>query len=77
VTVVTWLRRFGNTVMIDHGGGYYTVYAYLSEMYVSANQIVNPGDVIARVDESENGQPLLYFAIFKDREPLDPIAWLK
>jgi septal ring factor EnvC (AmiA/AmiB activator) len=77
VTVVTWLRRFGNTVMIDHGGGYYTVYAYLSEMYVSANQIVSPGDVIARVDESENGQPLLYFAIFKDREPLDPIAWLK
>lgn len=77
VTVVTWLRRFGNTVMIDHGGGYYTVYAYLSEMYVSVNQIVGAGDVVARVDESENGQPLLYFAIFKDREPQDPGAWLK
>jgi len=77
VTVVTWLRRFGNTVMIDHGGGYYTVYAYLSEMYVSANEVVSPGDVIARVDDSESGQPILYFAIFKDREPQDPGAWLK
>ncbi len=77
VTVVTWLRRFGNTIMIDHGGGYYTVYAYLSEMLVNDDQLVSPGDVIGRVDEGEGGRYLLYFAIFKDHDPQDPMKWLK
>ncbi|MBX7150325.1 peptidoglycan DD-metalloendopeptidase family protein [bacterium] len=77
VSVVTWLRRFGNTLLIDHGGGYYTVYAHLGEIYVNPDQTLNAGDVIARVDESDEGQPILHFGVYKSGEPLDPQGWLK
>lgn len=77
VSVVTWLRRFGNTVLIDHGGGYYTVYAHLGEIYVNPDQSLTAGDVIARVDESDEGQPVLHFGVYKNGEPLDPQGWLK
>jgi len=77
VSVVTWLRRFGNTVLIDHGGGYYTVYAHLSEVYVSPDQTLQAGETIARVDESDEGLPTLHFEIYKDREAQNPAVWLQ
>ena len=39
----------GNYVMIDHGGGLYTVYMHASSLLVSPGQTVSAGDVIAKV----------------------------
>ena len=40
---------YGYYVMIDHGGGLYTVYMHASSLLVSPGQTVSAGDVIAKV----------------------------
>lgn len=74
---IAWLRRMGNTLLIDHGGGYYTVYAHLSEIYVSPEQNVSAGDMIAGLDENEEGKYVLHFEIYKDQDVQDPSIWLR
>lgn len=39
----------GNLVVLDHGGGVYTLYAHLSRMNVSEGAMVAAGDIIGRV----------------------------
>lgn len=77
VAHIAWLRRMGNTLLIDHGGGYYTVYAHLSEVYVSPEQSVSAGDAIASLDENEDGKHVLHFEIYKDQDVQNPEIWLQ
>ena len=49
VTAASYSSAAGNYVMIDHGGGLYTVYMHASSLLVSPGQNVSAGDVIAKV----------------------------
>ena len=49
VTAASYSSAAGNYVMIDHGGGLYTVYMHASYLLVSPGQTVSAGDVIAKV----------------------------
>ena len=49
VTAGSYSSAAGNYVMIDHGGGLYTVYMHASSLLVSPGQTVSAGDVIAKV----------------------------
>lgn len=49
VTAASYSSAAGNYVMIDHGGGLYTVYMHASSLLVSHGQTVSAGDVIAKV----------------------------
>ena len=49
VTAASYSSAAGNYVMIDHGGGLYTVYMHASSLMVSPGQTVSAGDVIAKV----------------------------
>lgn len=49
VKVASYSSAAGNYVMIDHGGGLYTVYMHASSLVVSAGQAVSAGQVIAKV----------------------------
>lgn len=49
VKAATYSSSAGNYVMIDHGGGLYTVYMHASSLNVSAGQTVSAGQVIAKV----------------------------
>lgn len=44
-----WKNSFGNTVMISHGSGLYTLYAHNSSLVVSSGQHVSRGQTISRV----------------------------
>ncbi len=72
------LGTYGPSVVIDHGGGYYTVYCFLSEIAVRENQAVNKGDVVGLSggENSEQG-PHIEFQVRKEGQALDPIAWLR
>lgn len=49
VVAATYSATMGNYVMIDHGGGLYTIYMHASALYVSKGDIVVRGDTIAAV----------------------------
>lgn len=75
VSAISWLPSFGNLVIVDHSGGYRTVYAHLSEVLVTEGQRLPEGSVIGKSGESLSG-PLLHFEVWKDREKQDPELWL-
>ena len=73
-----WFRGFGNIVIIDHGGGYSSLYAHLQEILVKPKEKVGEGQIIARVGDtgSLTREPRLYFEIRRDGESLNPLEWL-
>ena len=54
VVVAGWHYSYGNYVQIDHGNGYTTLYAHMSEILVSQGQAVSQGDAIGRVGSTGN-----------------------
>ncbi len=72
------LPGFGQCVILDHGAGYYTLYAHLDGVFVSQGEEIARGQVVAEVGRPDGGdEPQLYFEIRQGRTPLDPGDWLK
>ncbi len=77
VAVITWQRGGGNIVIIEHGEGYYTVYARLGEIYVAPQEDVQAEQVIGTVaEEGLIGGAVLHFEVWKGTQHLDPLDWL-
>ena len=47
VIMAQWVSGYGNYIMIDHGGGYYTAFGHLSQFTVSVGTVVSTGQQIA------------------------------
>jgi len=76
-TRITYLRGFGTTVLIDHGEGYYTVYAHLDEVWVGEGENIEAGRVLGTVGSSGGvGSPRLHFQVWHKRQKQDPLKWL-
>jgi septal ring factor EnvC (AmiA/AmiB activator) len=75
VATIWWLPSFGNLLIINHYGGYRTVYSHLAEIHVTEGQQVTEGEVIGSSGESVDG-PRLHFEIWKGKEKQNPEAWL-
>jgi len=72
------LRGYGNFLLLDHGGGYYTLYARLSETLVSPGEAVWRLQAVGRVKQDGSADaPALHFEIRKGRQSLDPLEWLR
>ncbi len=72
------LPGFGQCVILDHGAGYYTLYAHLDRVFVTAGGETARGQVIAEVGRPEPGESSqLYFEIRHGKTPLDPMDWLR
>jgi septal ring factor EnvC (AmiA/AmiB activator) len=77
VRFAEWFRGYGNLVIVDHGAGYYTIYAHLSRIRVSVGQEVRRGGLVGNVgDTGSLSGPSLYFEIRHHQKPLNPAAWL-
>jgi len=77
VTVITWQRGRGNIVIINHFGGYYTVYTHLSQISVEIDQQITAGQVIGEAGDSGSLKgPILHFEIWQNNKVLDPLQWL-
>lgn len=50
----SWYGGYGNCVMIDHGGGYVTLYAHASKLLVRSGQYVSRGEKIALIGNTGN-----------------------
>ncbi|OGS45653.1 MAG: hypothetical protein A2539_07200 [Elusimicrobia bacterium RIFOXYD2_FULL_34_15] len=71
-------KSYGKMVIVDHSGGFYTVYGNLDKILIKEDQSVNKNDIIGIVGISLYSQDAsLYFEIRRAGEPQDPLVWLK
>ncbi len=77
ITTITFLRGYGNIIIIDHGGNYYSVYGNLENIIVSENQYVNESMKLAVVASKPEKDSTLHFEVWGNFEKLNPEDWLK
>ncbi|HIN62710.1 MAG TPA: hypothetical protein EYM89_08155 [Candidatus Marinimicrobia bacterium] len=78
VTTVTYIRGYGNTVILDHGDSFYSVYTHVTEVEVEENSYVNARDIIAHVGDSGSLEGAkLHFEIWGNKDKLNPELWLR
>jgi len=68
-----WKQGYGNTVILDHGFGYKTLYAHLYKSLVRKGQKVNRYDIIALVGNTgKSTGPHLHYEVRLNERPIDP-----
>ncbi|MBE3581822.1 MAG: peptidoglycan DD-metalloendopeptidase family protein [Thermoanaerobacteraceae bacterium] len=71
-----FLGAYGNHIIIDHGGGFSTMYAHLSAILVREGQEVKRGQVIGRVGSTGwSTGPHLHFETQLRGEPTNPLQY--
>lgn len=76
VVYADWLRGFGMLLVIDHGDGYMSLYGHNETLLKEVGEWVAADEVIALSGNSGGREePVLYFAIRRNGEPLDPASW--
>lgn len=77
VVTASYLAAYGNTVIIDHGGGYQTLYAHASAFNVTVGQTVTQGQVIAKVGSTGYSTgPHLHFEIRVNGQHVNPANYM-
>ncbi len=73
-----WLAEYGNLVILDHGDGMLTLYAWLQGVSVKAGQPVQVGTELGLAGVGPGrDEPGLYFEVRDRQKASDPIAWLR
>ncbi|MEO8314951.1 MAG: peptidoglycan DD-metalloendopeptidase family protein [Pseudomonadota bacterium] len=68
----------GNMLILDHGDGYWSLYAHVDELFKAKGAKVAAGEKIGTVgDTGGRPRPGLYFQIFHNSKPMDPRGWFQ
>lgn len=78
IVFANWLRGFGLLTIIDHGGGFMTLYGHADVLLKTVGDWAESGETIARAGKS-GGQKMsgLYFEVRQKGAARDPIGWLQ
>lgn len=72
-----WLRGYGLVMILDHGGGYMSLYGHNQTLLREPGEWVSTGQTIATVGNSGGHEEVgLYFAIRHQGKPVNPSEWL-
>lgn len=78
VVVAEALGTYGLTVLVQHGGGMYSMYASLRRIDVRKGEKVAKGAVVGTVGQSDPDMPpRLHFEIRPQGRAVDPLDWLR
>jgi septal ring factor EnvC (AmiA/AmiB activator) len=78
VVYADWLAGLGLLVIVDHGGGFLSLYGHNEQLFRRVGDTVVAGDTIAGVgDTGGRPSPQLYFEIRQGAKPVDPAPWFK
>ncbi|MCU6497967.1 peptidoglycan DD-metalloendopeptidase family protein [Rugamonas sp. A1-17] len=73
-----WLRGFGNMIIVDHGGQYWSIYGNCESLLKRVGDVVKAGDSIASAGNSGgNEESGLYFELRHQGTAFDPAGWVK
>jgi murein DD-endopeptidase MepM/ murein hydrolase activator NlpD len=77
VSAAGWMEGYGNCLIINHGNGFETLYAHMSEIRVVAGQGVHRGDLIGLVGSTGHSTgPHLHFEIRQGGVKRNPFGFL-
>jgi murein DD-endopeptidase MepM/ murein hydrolase activator NlpD len=76
-----WRAGYGNTVILNHGNGFKTLYGHSSELYVKAGDQVVKGQVIAKQGNTGRVRGAtgihLHFEIIKNGSKVNPLSYVR
>lgn len=77
VAFADWMRGYGLLAIVDHGEGFFSLYAHASKLLVSVGDSVRGHQPIGEIgDTGLTGESTLYFELRQGGEALDPLSWL-
>ncbi|MSM38082.1 MAG: peptidoglycan DD-metalloendopeptidase family protein [Geobacter sp.] len=78
VIFADYFKGYGNMVIVDHGGGYFSLYGHASRLTKKVGSQVSRNDVIASVGDIDSSRgPMLYFELRYQGKPIDPSPWFR
>jgi len=77
VAQIYWLRGYGRIVILQHEGGFFSVYGNLGKVHVNKGETVSTGRTIgATAPEGWLEGAKLHFEIRRGKQEVNPIEWL-
>lgn len=78
VIFADYFKGYGNMIIVDHGEGFFSLYAHASSVAKRVGAKVSRNDVLASVGEVDSAKgPMLYFEIRYQGRPVDPSPWFR
>jgi septal ring factor EnvC (AmiA/AmiB activator) len=78
VVHASWMRSYGNLIIIDHGGAYLSIYANNQSLLKQPGDMVKAGEPIATAGNTGgNQEPGLYFELRHLGLAFDPAGWVR
>lgn len=70
------VRGYGNLILLKHNDQFLSAYAHNDSLRVSENDVVEAGEVIATMGDSDAENVRLHFEVRRDGQPQDPMDFL-
>lgn len=78
VIFADYFKGYGNMIIIDHGGGYFSLYAHAAKILKKVGAEVTRHETVATVGDTDSSKgPMLYFEIRHQGKPVDPAGWVR
>lgn len=78
VVFAEYFKGYGNMVIVDHGDGFFSLYAHNAKLHKRAGSNVAKNELLASVGDIDSTHgPILYFEIRYQGKPVDPGPWVR
>lgn len=78
VIFADYFKGYGNMVIVDHGGGFFSLYAHAAKIMKRVGATVARNETVATIGDADSSRgPMLYFEIRYQGKPVDPAPWFR